>query len=116
MANRNPSGIGGFRPGVSGNPGGRRKLPQRITELAREHTEAAMQTLIAICEDPKASVSARVSAAIAILDRGWGKPIQAIEFPRHPLDALNENEQEALLKVVEASLENAPVSVAGEPH
>ncbi len=31
-------------------------------------------------EDKKAPSAARVSAATAILDRGWGKPGQAVEI------------------------------------
>lgn len=72
-----------FRPGQSGNPGGRPKenpLPngRTLRELAREHTVEAIETLIAIAEDKTAPASARVSAAVAVLDRGYGKPAQTI--------------------------------------
>jgi hypothetical protein len=30
-------------------------------------------------DDPKASPAARVGAATAVLDRGWGRPTQSIE-------------------------------------
>jgi len=49
-----------------------------ITELARAHTADAIATLVAICRDG-ASESARVAAANALLDRGYGRPPQAIE-------------------------------------
>ena len=32
-----------------------------------------------IASDKKAKDSARVQAAVAILDRGWGKPMQSVE-------------------------------------
>lgn len=69
-----------FRKGQSGNPGGRPKLPRTIVELARERTEEAMRTLIDIAGYEKAPPGARVSAASAILDRGWGKAQQSIDL------------------------------------
>lgn len=63
-----------FQPGQSGNPNGRRKEDVRVRELAREQTEAAIQALVDALSDEKT----RVSAAVALLDRGWGKPAQAI--------------------------------------
>jgi hypothetical protein len=48
-----------------------------IRALARQHTEAAVNTLVSIAEDGKQE-SARVAAATALLDRGWGRPTQPI--------------------------------------
>ena len=42
--------------------------------LAREHTAAAIQTLVECLRDPRL----RVQAATALLDRAWGKPIQPV--------------------------------------
>jgi len=47
--------------------------------LARSHTEAAINTLVGIMNQPEAPQAARVSAANSILDRGWGKPAQPID-------------------------------------
>jgi hypothetical protein len=66
---------GTFSPGQSGNPGGRPKATLNVQELARAHTEDAIQTLVEALKDPKL----KVQAATALLDRGWGKPVQAIE-------------------------------------
>ena len=49
-----------------------------VKELARAHTAAAIETLVAIMDNPKAAPAARVSAANALLDRGYGKPPQHI--------------------------------------
>jgi hypothetical protein len=49
-----------------------------IRSLARSYTEVAIQTLAAIAERG-ASEPARVSAAQALLDRGWGKPAQPVD-------------------------------------
>jgi hypothetical protein len=70
---------GCFVKGMSGNPGGRPKGVESIRDLARQYTEDAVQTLVTIAKDPKSSESARVQAAIALLDRAWGKPPQFTE-------------------------------------
>lgn len=70
---------GSFRPGVSGNPGGRPKVLAEVRELAREHTEAAIRGLARVLVEKKAPAMARIAAAEALLNRGWGKPAQAVE-------------------------------------
>ena len=50
-----------------------------IRSLARSHTRTALNVLVSIMRSKDATAAARVSAANAILDRGWGKAPQAIE-------------------------------------
>jgi len=78
-----------FKPGKSGNPGGRPKRPQTIEArkiiadvkaAARELTQDALDTLKDALTAPTAPWAARVAAATSILDRGWGKPGQAVEI------------------------------------
>jgi hypothetical protein len=64
--------------GVSGNPRGRPAFFGPVQELARQETEAALQTLVQIMHQGKPD-AARVAAAQAVLDRGWGRPVQALE-------------------------------------
>jgi hypothetical protein len=59
--------------GQSGNPGGRPKGYGELRELARQHTEDAIATLAEICRNGE-NEGARIAAANALLDRGWGKP------------------------------------------
>ena len=54
------------------------KTPLEIKSLARKHTETALKTLAGIMEQSSAPAAARVAAAQALLDRGWGKPTQTI--------------------------------------
>jgi hypothetical protein len=66
---------GRFQKGKSGgNPGGRPKADHSIQELARKHAPEAIKTLVNIAK--KDTPGARVSAAIALLDRAYGKPPQ----------------------------------------
>lgn len=78
-----------FQPGQSGNPGGRPKDDEETREvkvLARQHSKAAILKLAEWMnsENPKASVA----ACNSILDRGFGKPAQAVTVggdPENPL-------------------------------
>jgi hypothetical protein len=51
------------------------KAPADLRSLARAHTELGIQTLAGIARN-STSDAARVSAASALLDRGWGKAQQ----------------------------------------
>jgi hypothetical protein len=45
-----------------------------LQDLAREHTKAALAVLAEIMANADAPPSVRLSAAKAMLERGWGKP------------------------------------------
>ena len=55
------------------------KATIEVRSLARQHTEAAISTLVEVMNNPKAQSRSRVSAAMALLDRGWGKPKETHE-------------------------------------
>ena len=75
----------GAKPGERRGPG-RKGIPNKATkeakvaleELAKGHSEAALQALVHVATTGE-SEAARVSAAVAILDRGYGKPRQSVE-------------------------------------
>ncbi len=70
------SGHGGQRAGA-GRPAGRESEAKLLlSQLAREHSAAAFATLVDICENGT-SEGARIKAAVALLDRGFGKPREA---------------------------------------
>lgn len=53
------------------------KRPEDVRSLARSHTDSMIKVLVNIAGSPKAQVGARVTAATALLDRGWGRaPLQ----------------------------------------
>lgn len=58
--------------------------PAEIASQARAHAPAMIRVLQGIAESPKASTAARVSAANGLLDRGLGKPAQAIAIKGDP--------------------------------
>ena len=62
-----------FKKGQSGNPGGRPKVVAEIRQLARERGPEAIAALVKVMTKGK-SEAARVAAANALLDRGWGRP------------------------------------------
>jgi hypothetical protein len=71
-------------------------MPKSITEirsLARSHSRTALNVLVGVMRNKDATPAARVSAANAILDRGWGKAIQAIENGDRPLELIHKIER-----------------------
>lgn len=70
---------GSFKKGQSGNPSGRPAEIKHVRELARQHTEEAINTLAQICRSGEKE-QARVAAAEALLNRAWGRPEQAIHL------------------------------------
>jgi hypothetical protein len=66
-----------YRP-VAKKPSKARTLTE-IRSLARSHTRTAVNVLVGIMRSSEATPAARVSAANAILDRGWGRATQPIE-------------------------------------
>ena len=71
-----PGGItgNGFKPGQSGNPGGRPKgLAKTVRDACGGSPLRLAHVLLEIAEDPKAHNRDRVAATRELLDRGWGK-------------------------------------------
>jgi hypothetical protein len=75
-ARKLPSNV--WRPGQSGNPHGRPKAPVDIAELARQHGPRCIAVAASLLEDADPRI--RLGALVALLDRGFGKPRQAVEI------------------------------------
>lgn len=57
--------------GVSGNPGGRPRGLAEVSRLARAYTSEAIDTLAKCMREGEPR--ARIAAAEALLNRGWGR-------------------------------------------
>lgn len=71
---------GGSRPGAGRKPGKPNKLTADVKALAAEYGAQAIRNLAEIANGKDQPAAARVSAANALLDRGFGKPVQAMEL------------------------------------
>lgn len=67
-----------WKPGQSGNPGGRPKLDPEFKRSVQALCPEAVAVLVEVMRDKHAQASARVKAAEAILNRGYGTPAQSI--------------------------------------
>ena len=74
----NSTSFTGSKPGPGRPKGLPNKVTQELGEAARAYTADALATLHYVCMHSEID-AARVSAAIALLDRGHGKPKQQIE-------------------------------------
>ena len=96
-----------FQKGQSGNPGGRSRA---LEGVCRALTDEMVGVLAAVARDKNAAAAARVTAAVAILDRGWGKPKQelAVAMDAHDLS------DEALLAIIAKGQAEAAAAEAAE--
>ena len=72
-----------------------------VRDAARQHTQAAVDTLALVMHDPKAPHTARVAAANGLLDRGHGKAVQHIEADVNVYDSLGFDQKVALLEALD---------------
>lgn len=68
-----------FEKGQSGNPGGRKKMPEEVKEILRAAAPKAAELLVQMLDDPATPAKLRLQAAETVLDRVYGKASQPIE-------------------------------------
>jgi hypothetical protein len=61
-----------------------------------------MDTLEKAMTDQKAPWAAKITAAIAVLDRGWGKPQQTVSANVSVFDEMTDTERKTLLAALAA--------------
>jgi hypothetical protein len=102
-----------WQPGRSANPGGRPRGYASVAALAREHTEAAIDTLATLMHDDTQKGSTRVAAAQVLLERAWGKPREVT--PEGEVDVTRmSNEQ--LLALIERAAHFIPPAIEVKPE
>ena len=72
---------GGQRPGAGRPRGVPNRLTRDIKALASRYGPDALETLVRIMNEGE-SEQARIAAAKELLDRGYGRPAQALELYR----------------------------------
>jgi len=92
-------------PGQSGNPGGRPKADAELKEACRKHSPEVIEILLKYARGRDAR--AAVAACNTLLDRGYGKPAQAIT------GADGENELRVVVRTLFAPAGGAPPSTPG---
>ncbi len=95
--------LGRFVPGQTGNPGGRQPATRSVRLLARTYTEEAINTLGLHLANPDGRIA--VAAAVALLDRAWGKPIQAVRVAEQDQADMDSKSDSELVELVMTMVE-----------
>ncbi len=75
----------GFRPGRSGNPGGRPKgLTEACARLVGDNGEAIAEFMYEVMNDEAARTADRLEAAKWLADRAFGRSVQAVDIDVNP--------------------------------
>ena len=105
-----PYGPKPFKPGISGNPGGRPKIAAELVALARENMTEALGVILAVMRNKKAGPALRMKAAELVIERAVGRVPQG-EANKDPAELLsNEELLAAIAQQLKAEVPPPPVS------
>ena len=68
-----------FAKGESGNPGGRPSMDPELRKSVQGWAKESLEYLNEVRSDPNAKPDHRIKAAEVLIDRGFGKAVQAID-------------------------------------
>lgn len=88
-----------FKPGQSGNPGGR---PKGLAAKAREYADRALEVIAEALEDVDPKV--RLAAAKEVFDRGYGKPVSMTADVSKRLDDLDDDSLDSAIDALRAAI------------
>ena len=88
-----------FKPGQSGNPGGR---PKGLGTKAREYGDKCIEVLADALDSD--DVKTRIAAARELLDRGYGKPLTMTAEVSNRLDELDDDTLDAAIGILRATV------------
>lgn len=108
MAGKN----GGARPGAGRPKGSPTKVNKELRDLAKEYTTEAVEKLANIMRKSE-SDTASATAAIHLLDRGWGKAPQTINANVSILDRLSAEDRAIAEGVLAAFADGEEASADG---
>jgi hypothetical protein len=75
---------GRFLPGFTANPSGRPKVVEEVQQLARQQAPAAFQRICELAGSKDERIA--LAASQAILDRAYGRPVQAVQSEVKKID------------------------------
>jgi hypothetical protein len=81
-AQRDPNGR--WLPGFAPNPSGRPAAVREVRDLARQHTALAIERLVELMRSGNDATA--LAAIDQLLNRGWGKPVQAADVEVRKFD------------------------------
>ncbi len=92
-------GLTPFKPGQSGNPGGR---PKGLGTKAREYGDKCIEVLATALDSD--DVKTRIAAARELLDRGYGKPLTMTAEVTNRLGELDDDTLDAAIGILRATV------------
>jgi hypothetical protein len=87
-----------WKPGKSGNPGGRPRGYGELAALCRLRTEQEVAIVNRLIQNPKTPPAIKLQAIAMKWDRGWGRPSQTVVLEQKDIAAMTDAELYAAIR------------------